>query len=141
MFIVRVAVAVVVLLMLLLTLVICVWCFAPRGDLPSQYVTVHMNPSELESLVLRFTPIGTDKADVEHALRRKFRRKWEVIDYVSVGGMSKHNFHVPISEGDYYLKSNFSVFGIMPRIATVKFLFNGEDKLKDVLVIIWDETI
>lgn len=141
MFIVRVAAAGGVLLLFLLTLLICIWCFAPRGVLPSNYATVRMKPSELESLVLNITPIGMDRADVEQALLRTFRRKWQVIDYQAVELLSKHNFHVPISEGDYYLTSNFAAYGIDSRIAIVKFLFDREDKLKDVLTIMRDQTI
>jgi hypothetical protein len=52
-----------------------VWAWNRRGVLPTQRAMVRMSPSELESLVLRVTPIGTDKAYVETALKDSFLRE------------------------------------------------------------------
>ena len=131
----RPAIAFVILLVLAST----VWLWGRRGILPTQRAMVEMKPSELRSLVLQFTPIGADRADVENTLQNSFLRDWTVKNAESIEYMSNHGFQVPISDGDYYLTSEFATVGIFARIATVKFLFDRENKLKDVHVRIWDE--
>ena len=127
---------------ILLMLEAAVWAWGRRGVLPTQCAMVRMSPDELEKLVLRVTPIGTDKADVETALRNAFLRDWRVIDYEAVGLMSHRHFHVPVSGGDYYFLSNFAVFGpFLPNVVTINFLFDRTGKLKDVLANVWSETL
>ena len=127
---------------ILLTLEIAVWAWFRQGVLPTQRAMVQMSPSDLRSLVLQVTPIGTGRTDVESALKKSFCREWKVVDYESVGAMSQRDFKVEVSDGDYYFRSDFAVFGpFLPRVVSTNFLFDRTGKLKDVLVDVWDETL
>jgi hypothetical protein len=77
----------------------------------------------LRSMVLSNTPIGMNQAGIEKALTNSFRRKWRVINYVSTEGMSRLGFSVPVSSGDYYVRSDFAVVwhGFYSDVITVFF--------------------
>lgn len=113
-----------------------------RLYLPSRKAILNMEPPELRDIILKTTPVRMDRAEVEHALNWKFRRWWKLISWASVESISQRHFNILVEDGDYYLCSDFAIsWHLLPDIVTVRFLFDRTDKLKDVSVQKWCETI
>lgn len=132
----------IVTFLLLVAVIVWVYYYLPHGVLPSRHAMTQMPPGELEGLVLKITPLGTTRADVEQALIDQFRRTW-VEDSASAENLANnYDFHVPISEGSYSLRSQFAVDGaIIPDVTNVYFLFGPDDALKDVRVDTYHDTL
>jgi hypothetical protein len=82
----------------------------------------------------RSTPLGTQRPDIEEALTETFRTEWEMYD-VAVEYVSNRGFRVPISEGDYSLRSEIAREAeLLPTKAYAVFLVGSDDALKDVQV-------
>jgi hypothetical protein len=128
--------------LLAVVLMYCFWCYAPRGVLPSRYQTVRMSPAELEALVLKITPIGTHRKDLEKILNETFRCEWNQ-PAVSEGNISaNYGFRVQISSGDEMIVSEFATYGLpLADVATVRFLLDADGNLKDVKAVIWGDAL
>lgn len=129
-------------LLLVAVAMYCSWSYAPRGVLPSRAKTVNMSPTELETLVLKITPIGTSRKNLEKALNEKFRCSWNQ-PAVSEGNISaNYGFHVPISSGDQMIVSEFASYGLpLADVATVHFLLDVDGILKDVKASMWGDAL
>lgn len=101
-----------------------------------------MSEAALHSLVLSNAPIGMSQADVEKVLANSFHRKWQVIDYESRELMSHNGFSVPVSDGDYYLRSDLAVVNrnlLCSDVVTACFLFGPSHQLKDIAIQKWSD--
>ena len=115
-----------------------------QSVLPAKRDLLGLSKSEIRQLVLDYAAIGSSRGEVERALRRSFHKDWRVMDYDTVEYMSGLGFSVPVSGGDYYFMSNFAVVNrtvFTSDVVTVYFLFDRQDKLKDVLVTKWSDSI
>jgi hypothetical protein len=113
-----------------------------HGVLPADPDLLDLSETEVREKVLKQTPIGIQRRDVERSLRRDFRKGWDVIGYESRELVAKHGFSIPVSEGDYYFRCDFAPARTSPmtaRVLTVHFLFDHEGNLRDVSVLKWHD--
>jgi hypothetical protein len=119
-------------------------CGCGRSVLPPERDLLVLSQGEIKALVFAHTAIGSSRGEVEQALRRSFRKDWRVIDYDSTTLIAKRGFSVPVAGGDYYFISDFASAmraAFATDVASVYFLFDREDKLKDVAVKKWTDSI
>lgn len=129
---------------LIALVVVCLLIGCSRSVLPSERVMLGQSDAELRTLVLNHAPLGTTRQAIEQTFSRSFRRKFRVVQVESAGLISQRDFSVPVVSGDYYLMSHLAsvMSGVgLCRMVTVYLLFDSTDRLKDVAIKKWTDSI
>jgi hypothetical protein len=114
-----------------------------RSVLPPGKRLMALSEAEIRNIILEHAALGSSRSEVERALTHDFRRKWELIDYESAGLIAQHGFSVPVSDTDYYLRSDLAVIRtskiFICDVITAYWLFDASNQLKDVTVWKWSD--
>jgi len=103
-----------------------------------------LSENELNKLILEQIPLGSPRGEVERALRRTLHRSWVVADYDTPDYMSGLGFSVPITNGDYYFRSDLVTAPSGPfgsHVITAYILFDSSNRVKDVVVKKWHDAL
>jgi|MDTC01.1.fsa_nt_gb hypothetical protein len=115
-----------------------------RSTLPSERDLLALGEAGVRTLVLTHVPLGTERTKVEGILQDDFQKEWKVVTYESLNMMSTKGFSVAVLEDDSYIRSNFATADtslVSGDVLTMFFLFDGQNRLKDVSVSRWHDAL